>query len=786
MAQRSLSLPGTLPTSLTPFIGRQQELADVAARLADSACRLLTLVGPGGTGKTRLAVEAARRQHGRFPDGIFWVDLQTLDAVELLATAVADALALPQSADDPHGALLHALQDRTCLLLLDNFEQLGDGGGLLSGLLRGAPAVKLLVTSRAALNLQAEWLFPVHGLPVPPAEAQTWPALQDYDAVQLFVAHARRVRPAFRPEAEAAGILQVCRLVEGMPLALELAAAWARALDSAGIAAEIRRSLDFLTADTRSLPDRHRSLQSIFDHAWAQLAPEEQAAFAQMAVFRGGFRREAAAAVAGATLPLLTRLVDRSLLRWAADGRYQMHELLRQYAAARAAEEPAQLAVTHARHAAYYVHFLAERTAAILGAGQQQAVREIGAELDNVRAAWQWHVAQQQIAPLGPAVETLSMFCQLQCKYLEARRLFELVTAPAPAEAQPVLARIHNELGWFYIRLGQFEPAARAFARSAELWQQLGMPLPDGHTTDPRLGQSALASIRGEYDAARQLAEAALAAGAAAHNDWNVATAHYLLASIAHAQGAYAQAQAAAAAAYAAAERTQDRWFMVYCLYELGQAAAALGDYAQARQHFTACHALREGFADSEGKALAMNSLGDVAWRQQQYAEARRLFTDSAALYRQINDRGGLAAAYHGLGRTAVAQQDYEEARRQLRQALQIGSDIDFTTFLLAVLADVAGLLLRVGRVAPGLALLQRVEAHPATGQAVRLAAVQQRRHYETAVSPALFPAADALPRLEEAVRLALRELALPLPAVGEGETAVAPPPAPPAAAAAV
>lgn len=767
-----------LPTMLTQFIGRQQELADIHARLEDPACRLLTLVGPGGTGKTRLAAEAARAQHGRFPDGVFWVDLQAVTAVDFLATAVADALALPQSGSDPRTALLSALQAQDMLLVLDNFEQLRDGAELLTAMLHAAPDVKLLITSREALSLQEEWLYPVSGLPIPRDNVHDWTTLQTNDAVRLFVACARRVRPSFQPEPEMEGILQVCRLVEGIPLALELAATWARALDAAAIAAEIRSNLDFLTAGAQNVPDRHRSMQTIFDHAWARLSPVEQAAFRQMAVFRGGLRREAASAIVDADLPLLTNLVDRSLLRWDVDGRYQMHSLLQQYAAAQAARHPAELADAHRRHAIFYMQFLHERTPHVLGGRQQAATQEIAAELDNIRAAWEWALTQDRLDILDQAVEALSMFCQLQSKYLEGRRLFAQVArqlAAAPG-AQPLLARVLSELGWFHIRLGQFDAAENALRRCQAIYQARRMQPPRGHSTDPRLGLSSLAAIRGEYQLAATLAEQALTTASEQGNGWNVATANYLLAEVARAQGRYEQAQQYAMDAYAATESTQDRWFMAYCLYELGQTAAALGDFAQARQHLSACHALRETFADPEGMALALSSLGDVAYRQHQLAEAHSLFAQSLALYRQINDRGGLAAAHHGLGRTAVARREYDEARQALREALQITAEIRFITFQLAVLVDVGDLLLRTGRVAPGLALLKLVETHPAADQETRAAAARRLRHYETAVPPDQFTAAAPPADLDAGAALALAALLTPATAVPDA------PPAPPAA----
>jgi len=307
-----------LPRPLTPFIGRHQEMAELRRLWANPDCRLLTLLGPGGVGKTRLAVEFAHHESSSLPEGVFFVPLQTVSESELLVTAVAEALNIVLSGQaDSRIQLLNHLADKRLLLILDNFEQLAAEADLLSQILGHAPAVQLLVTSRAALHLQEEWLFTLSGLPFPAADPMpsAWPEVAEFDAAQLFVERVSRVRPSFVAAAEQAHLLHICRLVEGIPLALELAAAWGRSLDCAAIAAEIERNLAFLTSPLRNLADRHRSMRAVFEHSWTLLTPDEQAIFQQLAVFRGGFRREAAELVAEATLLQLTALVDKSLLR---------------------------------------------------------------------------------------------------------------------------------------------------------------------------------------------------------------------------------------------------------------------------------------------------------------------------------------------------------------------------------------------------------------------------------------------------------------------------------------
>ena len=786
-----------LPRALTSFVGRAAELADITTTLKQPECRLLTLLGPGGTGKTRLAVEAARALGDQFPDGVYWVDLQSVETEDRLAPAIADALSLP-GRESPQEQVMHYLQNRRVLLVLDNFEQLLGGAELLTEILQVAAGTRLLVTSREALNLQEEWLYPLHGLPFPEegTDAGLSPAdIAAYDAVRLLVERVRRVRPDFSAEAEQAELVRICRLVGGMPLALELAASWARVLDCAAIAAEIEQNLAFLASSLRNVPARHRSMEAVFAHSWSLLEPDEQAAFRQLAIFRGGFRRKAAEIVAGATLPVLTALVDKSLLWWEASGRYQIHELLRQYAEKRLAEAPAGAEEPRQRHALYYTDFLHRRMADVAGGRQREAAQEIAAELENIRAAWQWAVDHRLFTALGRAIEPLAMFFHFKGQYMDAARFYTSVLSTleeipervrAGMDVETLKALTLSEMGWIAIRLGQFEKAEAAFDDCQAVYDRLDIPPLPGLGTDPLLGLSTLASLRGDYPVAERLAKKALTNGTEQNQRNNYLNAAYQLAGIASAQGQYEAAQAFAEDACATAEALGDDWFLAYCLNELGHAVQAQGDYQAARRHFEASYAIRESMADPEGMALAMVNLGDIALRQQRPEQAKRFYTRSVAIYREIYDRGGLAAAQHGLGKTAIIDEDYEAAQEQLGEALQIASEIAFTPLTLAVLASAGELLLRTGRVEQGLPLLALVQAHPAAGHELRTALQRRWHHYRETLSPAQIEAAqitaEAAAQADELARateVALQALSAPLPRVATRSAMPSPVPAP-------
>ena len=444
-----------LPYQTIPFIGRDDELNELAHLLADPNCKLLTLVGPGGIGKTRLALEAAR--HFTAQDGIYFAALQPLDSSHLIVSAIAEALDFQfyQMGGDNQQQLLNYLREKSLLLVLDNFEHLLDGAGLLSDLLAHAPNVKIVATSREALNLKEEWLYPVKGMRFPQNDQMSNP--QDYGAVRLFIQNARRTRTDFALEQEKAGVVRICALVEGMPLGIELAAAWVRALSCTEIADEIEHSLDILATSTSNVPERHRSLRAVLDHSSSRLSDAERSVFKKCSVFRGGFTRQAAQAVTGSSLSTLSALVDKSFLRHVPNGRYNIHELLRQYGAEQLSLSPEEDAATHDQHCRFYTEFMQQREVHLKGRLQSAACNEIEADFENVRTACQWALWQKNYDALGMASESLFHFCEMGGRFQEGREFLWLAQQQLAAEGDdllPLWARIMCFCLWLWMRSG--------------------------------------------------------------------------------------------------------------------------------------------------------------------------------------------------------------------------------------------------------------------------------------------------------------------------------------------
>jgi predicted ATPase/DNA-binding CsgD family transcriptional regulator len=401
--------PG-LPAPATALIGRTQEVAAVMRLLDDPALRLVTIVGPGGMGKTHLALEVARHCANQQRGEVRFVALEAVESLSGVAPAIANAIGFQLHGTlDPGKQLLSALRSRNLLLVLDNFEHLLEGVFYVSDMLAAASRLKLLATSRERLNLHGETVFALRGLASPPESDES----QDYAAFQLFLQAARRVQPTFNPtEAESRHVGQICRLVEGMPLGLELAASWMDVLTPEHIAIEIATSLAILQTTTQDVPERHRSIDAVFEHSWRLLSDAERAAFMQLSVFRGGFDRAAAQAVAGASLFMLSTLVDKSLMTRVGADRFKLHELLRQFAEAKLKLDANEYIETLHQHCQYYAVLTQqfERRLKADFSSLASSVIDIQLDFDNLLMGWNQAIEQPFLAEIGKYATSMS-FC---------------------------------------------------------------------------------------------------------------------------------------------------------------------------------------------------------------------------------------------------------------------------------------------------------------------------------------------------------------------------------------
>jgi predicted ATPase/DNA-binding SARP family transcriptional activator len=626
--------PSNVPQAPTTFIGREAEIETLSDLLCDPQCRLLTIIGPGGIGKTRLAIETAAVQRGRFSDGVFFAPLASVSAHQFVVPAIADVIGFVFSGTvDARTQLLSYLQDKTILLVLDNLEHLLEASELFSEILQRAPHVKLFVTSRERLNLQGEWLFDLRGLSVPsPSQIDR---VEKSSAVELFMQRARRVQPgiALKP-AERLSVLRICQLVEGLPLALELAATWVSMLSFAEIAHEIERNLDFLASTTRDVPGRHTSLRATFEHSWKLLSGNERNALCGLAIFQGGFQRDAAERIVGASLPLLATLVSKSLVRRTESGRYDLHEVIRQYAQAHLAEDAARETAIRNRHSEYYLEKLCCREKDLKSAALRETLRELTDEIDNLRAAWSVALQRENFSALGDAVIGVGRLFELGGWLREGIEQIEPVVQQlrcktADAERNHILGKALGQQALLWFRWGKFEHAVTVFDESIDLLRPLDDPAALTHSLVYR---SVIAHLHGDIERARTLLDEGYACAQAAHDDW----------------------------------------FLAYALLNQGYIASLLGHYEEGYQQMVEAIVLWRKLGDPQVIALGLNFLSPTVVHLGRYAEAEANMRESLELCEQAGNRWGMGTAYRFWGLAAFARGNLDEAESLIYKSLDV------------------------------------------------------------------------------------------------------------------
>lgn len=665
------------------FVGRTRELGQLQSRLSQPGCRLLTLVGPGGIGKTRLAIELARRcltptfgpEEVGCADGVNLVNLAPVSAsadpsgasqlTNLILATIAAALEFPvEGTIDLKTQVLTHLRRQELLLVLDNFEHLIAGVGLLVELLQAAPGLRLLVTSRERLNLPEEWVWEVSGLDYPSQGAEEQGSrgdnqllisnLQSYDAMDLFCLQAQRVRGDFSlSESEAPHVLRLCRLVEGTPLALELAAGWLRALSCAEVVARVERSLDFLSSSLCHAPERHRSVRAVFEQSWQMLSGPEQAAFGCLSLFKGGFQQDAAGVVARAGLQSLVNLVDKSLLRLTPSGRYHMHELLRQFAAEKllleansleANRQPEAALVAWQRYSSYYLNLVAQREASLRGNTPQPALGELRAELDNIRQAWHWAVVAAQIEDIEGAIGGLTRFYDLTSLLEEGATVFGQAVTDLNNQAKSSDENSKQAIQQIIVKL---------WVEQARLLNRRG------------LSKEALQVVPQAAELAHQIQNAALEA--LAYHQWGETLSFY-------GQPALSQAHLEKALDLARAARLGA--IEAEALRHLGIARMDQGDAAGALQLYQESLACFRRLRDGRGEGMVLNSLANLQRGQGQWAEAETHYAQALHIFEEIDYRWGQDMVLNNLGNLRYDLGQYSQAQALCLQGLQISVEI--------------------------------------------------------------------------------------------------------------
>jgi len=741
--------PHNLPLLKTPFIDRPIDMEHVTTALENVQCRLLTILGPGGSGKTRLAVQVAMNQLTNVADGVFFVNLAPVQAAERLVSSILDIFQTDRNRQTNElEELVRYLSQKQLLIVLDNFEQLVSGAEIIPELLERCPDVKFLVTSRERLNVQEEWIVAVSGMPYPNAPG---PELELYGAVQLFKQTALRISPGFSTTNTAKEVIRICKLVQGMPLALELAASCLRVQTCAQVADEIALNLDVLQTSVRNMPERHRSIRATFETSWDLLSDAEQQALKRLAVFRGKFEKQAGQQVAKASVGVLLALQDKSLLQ-AHEGYFEIHPLLQQFVAEKLHLQPDEARNSESAHCLFYTNRVAQYDVQ-LEQDSLQTVAKMAGDMNNIRAAWDYAAQTGEADLLIQFLKPLYSYFDVQCRYLEGAETFgkagQLLTALYSAGSL-LSARMRVLQGSMLVCMSRYAEAHVAVREALPILQQNSL------SWETRIGLASLGTIHyasGDYQAAWSYYESALPYYQQAGEIAEVVNILVRLGDIAAVLGDYEKARRLLDEnAIHINQMTSKRGHILF-LTTLGDLEYKTGNYRMAGQHFEESRSLSEQMNDNTSFGVALVSLGRVAYALGAYDDALQFCKKSVDVFRELHNRWSesfgiahMGRAYHALGvyddalaqyaaslavcrtmgnrwvmsftlrqasKTRLSMGDFAEASRNALEAVELAREIKATPLILDALLGAAEVLECTNRVAEAAQIAVCVNEHP-------------------------------------------------------------------------
>ena len=668
----------TLPSQLTPFIGREREVVEVRQRLLHPDVRLLTLTGPGGVGKTRLSLKVARQVLDQFEDGICFVALAPIGDPTLVPSAVAQALQVKQGAGQTVAeALKEYLQEKQLLLVLDNFERLLEAGPSLAHLLAACPRLKALVTSRVVLRLQGEHNYQVPPLTLPTAGYRPSPEqLSWYKGIRLYMQRAQAANSQFTITTEnAPAVIELCQRLDGLPLAIELAAARVSLLPPEAMLSRLGNRLALLTGGARDLPDRQRTLRATLDWSYGLLDAAERLLFARLAVFVGGWTIEAAEAVCDAgneaeALHYVSALVDKSLVLQQATiqhpPRFTMLETVREYALERL-KESGELERLRRRHAGYFLELAEEAERALQGPLQGAWLDRLEAEHDNLRAALAWSLSPQGDTEVG--------------------------------------LRLTGALSHFWY--------VRGHHSESRAWLQSALERSSGATTARAkvlFGAGQLAWFQGELARANTLLKESLTLYKDLEDDAGAAYALLFLGRTAISQGDYGQGATLVEESLALFRQQGNVWGAAWALIVLGAGALSEGNVEWAAVKFEESLALYQNLGNVQGMALALLYLGRTAHMQEDDARSNKVLKESLALFKDLGDSRGLAEVLLELGRVAHTQGNNTRALALCRESLVLSRKLGDKSYIAFCLTSLAGAIQATGDAARAARLFEAAE----------------------------------------------------------------------------
>ena len=682
-------VPHNLPSQLTPIIGRDQDLKAVRELLVDSAARIVTLIGPGGVGKTRLAIEVASHSLEAFPGGVRFIPLSAIDPPEILISALARAMGILETGPDPRDALVAELLGRRMLLVLDGFEHLLSVASLVSELLGALPELHVLVTSQSTLRIRGERVFQVQplALPAPDSHERTPAGLGRYGAIALFLNRMEDIKPAYSPRSDDLdAIIEICRQLDGLPLAIELAAARLRLMSPPALLGRLKDRFDFLVQGPRDLPERHQTLRAVCDWSYGLLDPRERAMFRAIAPFAGGCSLEAAEWMLGngddetlygslgqrGALDLVSSLVEKSLVRQVETGegepRFQMLETIRQYGLSLLASSE-EFDQVRRRQLDYFLDLALRAEPLLTGPDQAEWLDRLDREHENVTAIMDWALEAGEVERAVRLGSALWWFFWLRGHFAEMRTRLQLALQRGTGLPGPLRANLLIAMGAVATMDGEPELAARHYRQAVELERSSH----EGYGLPRALRSLASALIGlGRHGEAIPFYEEALALDRKVANSLGVCAALRGLAKTALSTGEIDRAEALYTEALSVAEAAGDRHYTAHTLLGLGDVARQRGLLEPAQARYQEGLALCRQIGSQPGMASALQHLASIAFTFGHINRSEEYHREALEITRRLNNRRGMAISLTGLGAASIARHEVERGIRILGAAEHI------------------------------------------------------------------------------------------------------------------
>lgn len=769
------------------FIGREKELAELKQLVLNPSNRMTTLIGPGGVGKTRLAVEFATGAVDHFPDGIFFISLASIQDAKFIPILVADTLKFnfygPASYDDQLGEYLHR---EKILLIVDNFEHLRvEGAKFLAALLSNTHFLKVLVTSRERLNLIAESVMELKGFPVP--DLLSTKDAASFSSVRLFVQNAQKTLPKFSDQNNIEAIIRICQIVDGIPLAILLASSWVRVFSCSEIASEITKNVDFLSSSAHDLDPRHHSLIAVFDSSWKLLSEEERMVIRRLSIFQSSFSNNAAQDICNASPLILSILTDKSLLYRRQDGTYQMLTTFNQYAVTKLAEVEAELISTRDKFCEYYAEFCAHKQAELNSRNQRNAIIAISAEIENIRIAWNWMIDSNRWDLLLKTKDPLLTYYAILGNFYQGEEFFNSALAKLNKlnlpELELIRAYMLQHSVWMKFKRGFSSDVMQTMNDCLEIFRRhnasfyIAMSLyylAEIHRVDGRLFiakelilqaiaqlqaspnlqsnyltgmlahfQTTLGRIllgEGDYSQARQILSTSLQTHVKIGTLYGIIYPLVGLARLAFLEGDFIKARDLYHQALDEAININDHRSLMLLHNNLSDVYEAIANVPESRHHLLTALKLCKETGDRRLTAVIMNNL---AYQQLKYdhqpAESIRTYHETLALFLEIGDLRGIAYSSYDISKAYLQVGLLEEAWNYCLNSLNTARTLDSTPILLHALHGFAYYYGSVGQYRRAIDLCTQIISHPEVETDTRRRAIVSKAILEASLSPDTF-----------------------------------------------